>query len=146
MKTIQTSIIIDSPIQNVWAILTNFSEYANWNPLIQTIEGTPIVGNKIKATLVLEGKKPMLFEPEILVFDSQKELRWLGHLFVKGLFDGEHYFEVKTLDDGKTMFKQGEKFTGLLSSAIYSLIGEKTKNGFISMNEALKQQAENNKA
>ena len=43
----------------------------------------------------------MTFKPNILVFEENKELRWLGKLFFKGLFDGEHKFEI--IDNKKSL-------------------------------------------
>lgn len=63
---------------------------------------------------------------------------------MKGLFDGEHYFKLEKIDDNRTRFIQGEKFTGLLSGIFFKLIGEDTKSGFNEMNFALKKKAENN--
>nr|MBX2875312.1 SRPBCC domain-containing protein [Saprospiraceae bacterium] len=64
------------------------------------------------------------------------------HLFVKGLFDGEHYFLLSPDEKGGTRFVHGEHFRGLLSGLIFKLIGQKTERAFIKMNKALKQRCE----
>ena len=73
---------------------------------------------------------------------TEKEFRWKGHLFVKGLFDGEHYFKLDALGPDKTRFIHGEQFSGVLSGMLLKMIGDSTLNGLKSMNEALKQLAE----
>jgi len=40
----------------------------------------------------------MTFRPTILKAEPNRELRWLGHLLVPGLFDGEHIFTIETWD------------------------------------------------
>lgn len=142
MKTISTKIEILASPKKVWDILMNFNEYPNWNPFIKKIEGAPIIGNKIKGTLKIQGKKPMSFQPKVLVNNKEKEFRWIGHLFVKGFFDGEHYFEIKEVSADKVEFIHGEEFKGVLASTLFSMIGMQTKQAFESMNKALKQQAE----
>ena len=90
----------------------------------------------------LEGQKPQTFKPSILVVDKEKEFRWVGHLFLKGIFDGEHYFLLEQLNEQEVKLIQGENFSGILSNPIMKMIGEKTISGFQKMNEALKERAE----
>lgn len=138
-KEINTEILINATPEKVWSILTSFDDYPNWNPFIKSIKGEAKVGNKIKVNIEPPNSKAMTFEPRVLAFETNKELRWLGHLLFKGLFDGEHKFEIIDNGNGTTTFKQSEKFKGIL---IGLLNLEKTKNGFEAMNEKLKEMAE----
>ena len=40
----------------------------------------------------------MRFKPRVLKAEPNRELRWLGHLGIPGLFDGEHIFTIEPLD------------------------------------------------
>jgi hypothetical protein len=80
----------------------------------------------------------MRFKPTVLVADPERELRWLGRLLVPGVFDGEQYFLVDSVADGRTRFTQGEKFTGFLVT-IFSGTLSATEDRFKAMNAALKQ-------
>lgn len=142
MKNLETSILINSSAQTVWNILLDFEKYPDWNPFIQTVKGQPIVGTKLVTSILLPGQKAQQFEPEVKVCKTAKEFRWLGKLFVKGLFDGEHYFLLEPVGKQQVKFIHGENFSGLLVSPIMALIGTSTKQGFELMNQALKQQAE----
>lgn len=115
----------------------DFKNYPNWNPFIKSLSGNAEVGEQLTAQLFLSGKKPMIFKPTVLKAIPNQEFRWLGKLGVKGLFDGEHYFKLEKLDDNRTLFTQGENFSGLLSGVLFKMIGEETKQGFESMNLAL---------
>lgn len=141
MKNISTEIIIEASPANVWAQLMDFDSYPDWNPFIH-ITGKAAVGTSLKNTIYLEGQKPQVFKPTVLVVKPQHELRWLGSLFVKGLFDGEHYFLLEETEEGFTRFTHGENFTGILSGVILKMIREQTKVGFGKMNEALKARVE----
>ena len=77
----------------------------------------------------------------MLVADG-RELRWLGHLYVPGLFDGEHSFVVEDLGEDRSRLTQSETFTGVLVGPIVRLIGEGTEANFRGVNEALKDRAE----
>lgn len=138
MRKIETSLQIDAPANEVWAVLMDFENFPEWNPTIRSIKGKAEVGEQIVAQLCLPGRKPMIFKPRVLKREANREFRWLGHLGVKGIFDGEHYFILKPVDEQTTEFIQGEKFTGLLSGLIFRMIGTDTKKGFEMMNEALR--------
>lgn len=142
MKNFETTVIINAPQEKVWQVLTNFENYPAWNPFISKIEGNPEEGAKIKNTMNLEGMKPQVFTPAILKFDKNREFRWLGHMFFKGLFDGEHYFILEENEEGKTKLIHGENFSGIFVRPLLKMVGEKTLAGFQIMNEALKKRVE----
>ena len=108
----ETSIEIDAPPKRVWALLTNFVRMPTWNPFIKSISGTLVQGARLSVLIAPPGKSGMRFRPTVLSVRPERELRWLGHLLVSGLFDGEHYFLLEPIDGG-TWLRQGEKFSGL---------------------------------
>jgi hypothetical protein len=142
MRHLQTDITIAASPAQVWATLTQFDQYAEWNPFIQKIAGPVGPGKKISVELHLAGQKPQVFQPRVTVHEPGRELRWLGHLFIPGLFDGEHYFQLEALPGGGTRFIHGEHFRGLLAGLILRLIGRQTQEGFQRMNKALKARVE----
>jgi hypothetical protein len=81
------------------------------------------------------------FRPTVLRADGS-ELRWLGHLYVRGLFDGDHRFAVEDLGEGRSRLTQSESFRGLLVRPIMRLYGADTESGFEAVNAALKARAE----
>ena len=54
----------------------------------------------------------MTFRPTVLKVEPNREFRWLGHLLVPGLFDGEHSFTIEPLGESRVRFTQREIFTG----------------------------------
>lgn len=131
---LKTSIKIHSNAEQIWKVLTNFSEYNDWNPFILSVDGQVNEGNRIKVDL-----GNMTFKPEVLVYEKNKEFRWLGHLIFKGLFDGEHYFKIIENEDDTCTFVHGEKFKGFLIPMLKKKLLTETKMGFESMNKALKK-------
>jgi len=89
-KEIKTEIIIRSTPEKIWAILTDFEKYPDWNPFIRSITGTVEEGEKITVNIAPPKNKAMTFKPIILTKTENRELRWLGSILFKGLFDGEH--------------------------------------------------------
>lgn len=142
MKSIQTEIIINASAVTVWNILTDFNKYHEWNPFIRNSKGEAKVGAKLENTMHLEGQKPQTFTPTVLEVRQNESFRWLGSLFVKGLFDGEHYFRLEPIGQNKVKLIHGENFSGILAGMIMKMIGEATDKGFHAMNQALKARAE----
>lgn len=136
-KEIITSITINAPVERVWDVLTNFSRYPQWNPFVQSLTGEVKQGSKIKVKL-----PGMQFSPTVKAFDANKEFRWSGHLFVPGLFDGEHRFELVKKGNAVTEFIHAEKFTGLLVPLFRKMLDGSTKAGFENMNKKLKEEVE----
>ena len=142
MKNLETTILINRSAQTVWNILLDFPQYSQWNPFIKSIQGEAQVGQQLTVLIQPPGQKAQQFTPVVQVCDPAREFRWLGHLFVKGLFDGEHYFILEPINDRQVRLRHGEHFSGLLVRPIMALIGASTLQGFTAMNEALKQRAE----
>jgi hypothetical protein len=100
-------------------------------------------GARLSVYIVPPGKSGMRFKPTVLSVRPERELRWLGHLFFAGIFDGEHYFLLEPIGESRTRLTQGEKFSGLLVGPLSGTLSA-TESGFKAMNTALKLQAEQN--
>jgi hypothetical protein len=143
MREIITEIEIAAPPERVWAILTDLPAFPSWNPFIRSIAGRLIKGDRIDVLISPPGQKAMRFRPVLLAVISSSELRWRGSLGFRGLFDGEHSFQLRSLSANRTQLLQRERFSGLLVPLI--MRGEMliaTRRGFTAMNEALKSKAE----
>ena len=141
MKTIETKITINAPIEFVWRTLMDFENHPQWNPFIKNIAGTAEVGHKLSVTIAPPGGKGMTFNPVVITHLPFNELRWLGKLWFKGIFDGEHYFILNRINHNTTELCHGENFSGLLVSLSGNMLN-KTVEGFELMNKALKKECE----
>ncbi|MDW7693528.1 SRPBCC domain-containing protein [Flammeovirgaceae bacterium SG7u.111] len=142
MKTLRSEIVIEASAAKVWEVLMNHEAYPEWNPFIKKLSGNVAEGNQIAVMIQPEGKSAMDFTPIVLKNEKNKEFRWLGKLFVKGLFDGEHFFKLEKIDEQKTKLIHGENFSGVISGVLLNMLGESTQKGFEQMNEALKLRVE----
>lgn len=140
MPTIETSISIAAPPEQVWAILTDLGSYRDWNPFI--VEGTGRFerSEKLKLQMQPPGGKPMTFRPVVLRAEPARELRWRGRLLIPGLFDGEHFFRLEPESSG-TRLEHGEIFSGLMPRFMDKTL-KQTEAGFVAFNEALRDRAE----
>ncbi len=142
MKELRSEIEIAASARQVWAILTDFASYPQWNPFIRRARGNLLVGERLEVMMQPSGAGGMTFSPTVLTAQADRELRWIGHLFVPGLFDGEHIFTIEPLGTGRVRFTQREIFTGLLVPLLTPMLDSDTRRGFEEMNKALKARAE----
>lgn len=141
-KEIRTELVIKASPSIVWSVLTDFQLYPSWNPFIKWIQGNAVQGTKLTTRIEPPDGSGMTFKPLVLSVKQNQELRWLGHLFVPGLFDGEHIFELYENSDGTTTFVQREEFRGLLVRLFEKTLDTSTLQGFEAMNRKLKERAE----
>lgn len=139
---IQTQIEIVAAPEMVWGILADFAAYPDWNPFVTSIEGAQEVGARLTVRLEPPESRAMTFRPTVRRFEAERELRWLGHLVIPYIFDGEHSFRVEPGETGGTTFHHGEHFSGLLAVPMLWMIRKNTARGFDAMNVALKERAE----
>ena len=143
MKTIETSIVIDSTPEKIWGILTNFEEYELWNPFMTKVIGSATLGSKIEVNIKTISGKRRRYYPIITRYETNKELRWKGKSFLPGIFDGERIFILEKSDDNKILFSHKEIFSGLGVKLVGNKLNESLKESFVRMNKALKGRAEN---
>jgi hypothetical protein len=143
MHEITTTMEINAPPRSVWKVLVDFQAHPQWNPFVRSIEGSPREGETLKVFIQPVGGKGMTFRPRVLRAVPDQELRWLGRVVLPGVFDGEHFFQIEPLDQGRrTRFIQGERFTGLLVPLLRTNLDRGTREGFEAMNQALKARVE----
>jgi len=142
MKELCSEIEIQASAERVWQLLTDFASFPQWNPFIRQASGNIQVGERLEVNIQPSGASGMTFRPSVLKAEPNRELRWLGHLLIPGLFDGEHIFTIKPLGTNRVRFVQREVFTGLLVPLFARGLDTDTRRGFEEMNQALKVRAE----
>jgi hypothetical protein len=128
---------IDGTADEVWAVLSDFGSYGEWNPGMEDVQGEAKPGSRLTIRFSLNGGRTMTMRPTVLVAEPGRELRWLGRLLVPWVFDGEHRFEIREVAPGRVTFVQGERFKGVLVPFLRKLIEVDTATTFAKVNEAL---------
>jgi hypothetical protein len=137
-----TEIEIYASDQQVWHVLTDFASFPQWNPFIRQASGSLSVGSRLTVRFQPPGTNGMTFRPTVRTVEPKRELRWLGHFLIPGLFDGDHRFMIEPLTDQQVRFIQQERFEGLLVPLLTHQLNTKIRQGFAAMNQALKSRAE----
>jgi hypothetical protein len=142
VKELRSQMEIEASAERVWQVLTDFAAYPEWNPFIRRVDGRPEVEEQLVVRMQPSGTRGMTFRPTVMKVEANRQLRWLGHLLVPGLFDGEHIFEIEELGRDRVLFIQREIFKGLLVPLLARSLDKNTQRGFEEMNRALRERAE----
>lgn len=138
---LRTEIEIEAPPSQVWTVLTDLGSWSEWNPFITRSEGTAEVGQHLVNRMEPPGGRPMTFKPIVTEVSSMETFAWQGRLGVAGVFDGRHRFELHRIESG-TKLVHSEQFSGILVRPMLRSLEEKTRAGFVAMNQALKERVE----
>lgn len=139
---LKTEITINATPDKVWAVLTDFKNYPNWNPFVTSLTGDVKVGNKIAVRIEPPGTSANSFKPTVTALETNKIFSWLGVVLFRGVFDGEHKFELIDNQNGTTTFVQSENFIGILVPFFKKILDNNTRRGYEAMNNKLKELAE----
>ncbi len=137
--SIRTSIEIDAPREEVYAVLADFDSYPEWNPYHKKIEGDFKVGSEMTIYVSRPDNKEVKVPPHMIRIKANEEISWGGG--IKGIFYGEHTFLLQTQANGKTLLKQNEDFSGL-AVGFADLPPDVIAEGYQKMNMALKNKLE----
>ena len=110
---LRTEILVPAPPERVWAELTDFASFPDWNPLVFEAKGPAEPGAHVKIRV------PNLARPNQVVgitaritrFEPARELSWIGSVPI--VFSGEHYWSLRPAPGG-TQLEHGERFDGLM--------------------------------
>jgi len=138
---LRAEVEIHTPVSLVYRVLTNFPQYAEWNPFITAIAGTLVTGETLSVDLSLPEGSSYELKPRLMQVTENAELRWRGHFWLPALLEVEHFFQLEGRGDALTRFVQGQNFSGFLLRFASTPLTQ-TARGLVYMNQALKKRAE----
>lgn len=110
-KYIYTQIDIEAPRGKVWEVLADIDNYAEWNPYHVEVNGVLEEHEKLQVKISKPNGKNLTIEPIVLNILPEQELIWGGG--IKGIFFGEHNFQLEELENQSTRLVHKESFTGI---------------------------------
>lgn len=75
----------------------------------------------------------------VFAVEPPRRFQWIGTVGSKWVFEGQHTFDVYSLDDGRSRVVNRERVSGLLTPFVLS---EDPRRDYDRMNRALKQWVE----
>jgi len=140
--SIRSQIDIEAPIELVFSTLLDFESYPEWNPYHKRVVGRPELGAGLEVTVQRpDGQIIEVPAVHIIRLRDNAEITWGGG--IRGVFYGEHVFELQKLDSNKTRLKHNEDFEGIFIG-FADLPADVLTQGYEQMNEALKIYIEGN--
>lgn len=137
-REIRTDVVIAAPRERIWAVLANLEAYSEWNPFMVRISGRAEPGARIAIELAFPGGRRRVVQERVRVVQPPVELRWGGGPPLPWLADGDHFFRLEALQDGRTRVHHGENFTGLLIRPLRRMLDD-VERGFELSNQALER-------
>lgn len=114
-RIMMVSTAVEASKPEVWAVLTNFDDYDQWNPVITSASGEPVVGAELDLELTLPGHDPEELDAEVLIVRGDRKLRWQDRLVVPGVRDFEYEFIIQPVEPGRVVVVQLLRSEGLLA-------------------------------
>ena len=64
---IHSEATIEASADEVWAVLSDFGAYGEWNPGMHSVRGEAVVGSRLTIRFALNGGRTMTMRPSVLV-------------------------------------------------------------------------------
>lgn len=142
MKEIRTEIDLSSSSQRAWNILTDFSRYQEWNPIITQIIGVARIGDRLRISLRTNKGKIRIYRPTITKFEQNHELRWKGSSILPGFLTGERVFRLDETSEDRVRLVHSELFSGIAIVLAGDRLSTDVQNSLLEMNIAFKNRVE----
>ncbi|KAF6264958.1 hypothetical protein COO60DRAFT_1185333 [Scenedesmus sp. NREL 46B-D3] len=137
---IDTELVIPASPAQVWSVFGDFANWGQWNDFMVLPITPSTVGKNCRVLFHLDGGciKRSVHDPEIMVLDKDRELRWKdyrGAIFSQ-FFRGSHWYVLQPLPNGHTRFVHGAEMMGLAIPFLGATM-RATLQGYKRFNQAL---------
>ena len=130
---------VKAPPAAVWDAMSDFSQWADWNPYYPKAEGRMAIGAELELTRDLGGKSESVVGT-VVDWVPGEQLVWRRKL---GLFaQSIAYIEIEGLSPTASILTVGEIFDGLIGQHVSKPRRRLLKAGMAALGEALKSRAE----
>lgn len=140
-RQIHTEIEIDVPLERVWGVLSDWPRYGEWSRWVGSIAGELRLGAHLDVQLNV-GRRPLGIQPRLIRVDEGRGFCWVGHMLIRGIFDGEHAFDLESIAADRTRFVHSEQCSGVLCGVTLALMRKQIEAGFSAFNRSLKARCE----
>jgi hypothetical protein len=139
---VNTVIVIDASLTDVWKVLGDPERFPEWNPLIKKFVGDIRRRGQIYVELDIPDVGIRTYDAMLLGYQIEHEFIWEYDLPIPRLFTGKHKLIIDPVPGGRVRFRHEEEFRGLLVGPLTASYLEQKRRGFEAMNRALKNLVE----
>ena len=143
LHEIRTEIDIAAPPEKVWALLTDIDAWRQWSPIINASTGVAAEGYTLSITMVgKDGADGPKYYPTITHYEEPKYFQWQAVMIDGAIMTNDKIFELEETANGTRLIHK-ELFTGMMVPIFCNKFDENVPPMLNSMNQALKELAEN---
>ena len=142
MALYRTEFEIGASDERVWAVLTDFESYPDWNPSLPSISGELREGGTVSLTLGMPGRPNPKVKARIQEVTPNRRLTWHGNVGSDRVFAGDREFGIEPLGDDRVRFTHIEDITGLLAPIFELSMGSSVQHSHDDFNESLRRRSE----
>jgi len=139
---VSASVEIDAPAELVWAVLTDFGRYPDWNPFNVGMKTTFEMGAPVFMDVALVGNRTQRQTEYITALEPGRKVCWSMNRPPAWLIGATRCQILVALDAGRTRYTSNDAITGVLAPVVMLVYGRAMQRGFESVCTALKQRAE----
>lgn len=139
---VNTAVVIDGSLSDVWSVLGDPDRFPEWNPLIKELKGDFRRGGRIHVVLDIPGEGLRTYDAILKGYEVEHEYIWEYDFPIPRLFTGKHKLIIDPAPGGGVRLRHEEEFRGLLVGPLTASYLEKKRRGFEAMNKALKARVE----
>ena len=142
MAVYRSTFPIAATARTVWAVLTDFERYGEWNPSLPSIRGELRPGAEVALTLGMPGRPSPKVKARLSQVEPLRRLTWDGHAGADWLFAGHREFVIEQQPDGSVRFTHIEDVRGALFPVFRVVMGKAIQRSHDAFNQALKARCE----
>jgi len=136
------ALTIDAPPEAVWAVLTDFASYPEWNPFVRKVEGTFALGEVVELEVQL-GDETWNVKQKIVELEPGRGYAWTSRSWYVLLATwGLRSFRIEPDGDGRCTFTDCEDTFGPLAWVVKKKYGQALIDGIEAADRALKERVE----
>jgi hypothetical protein len=136
---VSSDIQLDAAPEAVWAVLTDFAAYTEWNPLIKAASGIPAPQGQIDVTIAYLGSDLLKGSAEVTGWVPSKYFSFTIRKGPSWWYQEEHIFRIKERENGKLTFYNEIYATGLSLRFGRKDASHRMRYAVDQMNEALQE-------
>ena len=141
MFEINHEIEIKAPASAVWAVITDFDSYPQWNPFVVAAKSSLKPGDPIDMKVKLLG--PVQRQVEIILDVRQgKGFSYCMKPFPLGALSSRRSHEIIELGDGRCQYKSHFHLEGWMMPLIRGMMRGALERGFGGMSVAIRERAQ----
>jgi hypothetical protein len=132
---------IQAPASTAWAVLVDFGEYAEWNPMTPAVRGELSVGSPVRLTVRLHGLN-LRQRLTITEVTEPTRLVWVLDIGLPWLIRAERTQTITPVGAQQCQYETTDRIRGLLAPLVEMMMGRALRAGFLAQSEALARRVE----